>query len=66
MGTDDWPEVYGGWSLTKATDKCRNIYLEMRGVQTMKFNIKEKSRLERAKLELSCEKEISEDNRQQD
>lgn len=32
----------------------------------MKFNIKEKSRLERAKLELSCEKEISEDNRQQD
>ena len=43
-----------------------NIYLEMRGVQTMKFNIKEKSRLERAKLELLCEWEISEDNRQQD
>ena len=32
----------------------------------MKFNIKEKSRLERAKLELLCEREISEDNRQQD
>lgn len=25
MGTDDWPEVCGGLSLTKATDKCRTL-----------------------------------------
>ena len=25
MRTDDWPEIRGGQSLTKATDKCRAL-----------------------------------------